>query len=156
MSTRIIFNGKTYTDPSEMPADVRKAYDQALGLLADANRNGIPDLLETAGLGNVISVQQSQIVVNGQSYGGPEEMPPFVRQLYDLALRQLGPAGSDLPQAREDVTGPDVSSGQPVMKDRLQSRYEAGYGPFPVRLLPLVGAAILGFIVMAIWLMLGM
>ena len=48
--TRIVFNGKEYASQEEMPVDVRQAYDQAMGtVLADADRNGIPDIFETGG-----------------------------------------------------------------------------------------------------------
>ncbi len=95
MGTKITFNGITYSDPSEMPADVRQAYQQALGLLADRDGNGIPDLLEVAGQGNAISVQHRRIIVNGQTYDGPEEMPPAVRELYQKVLKEVGGGGLD-------------------------------------------------------------
>jgi hypothetical protein len=126
---RIIFNGQSYTDPSAMPAQVRQAYQKALGLLEDANKNGIPDVLETAGLGNLISIQQSQIVVNGQSYDRPEDMPPAVRQLYDQALSHLDAAPSQQPRL--------MTSSVSIQGGRLAL---------------LVGAVILGFILAAIWL----
>lgn len=45
--TKIIFNGREYSDPAEMPADVRAAYERAVGsVLIDADRDGVPDILE--------------------------------------------------------------------------------------------------------------
>ena len=54
MTTRIMFNGQEYASAEAMPADVRKVYEQALAQLADADHNGIPDVLERGGAGNVI------------------------------------------------------------------------------------------------------
>jgi hypothetical protein len=48
--TRIVFNGKEYASPHEMPADVRQAYDQIMG---DANRDGIPDVFQGEGLSQI-------------------------------------------------------------------------------------------------------
>lgn len=153
MKSRIIFNGKSYNDASEMPPEVRQAYERVLGLLADANRNGVPDLLESAGLGTVICVQENQIVVNGQNYSRPEDLPPAARQLFDQAMSQLGTAGSDLPQRLASLTG--TGSGQPAVETSLQfqwgSKPAAGSGPGLARVLALAGAAILGFILVALW-----
>ena len=43
----INFNGKEYKSAGEMPAIVRRLFEMAMGQ-ADANRNGIPDALESA------------------------------------------------------------------------------------------------------------
>ena len=58
METKINFNGKTYTKVEDMPEEVRQAYQQALAQFADADRNGIPDILESRTRGNVIAIQQ--------------------------------------------------------------------------------------------------
>jgi hypothetical protein len=50
MESKIIFNGKTYTKVEDMPEAVRQAYEQALGQFADADKNGIPDIMEAAPL----------------------------------------------------------------------------------------------------------
>lgn len=53
--TSITINGKAYASPDEMPPDVRQAYDDAIRQI-DANRNGIPDVLEqTAGQARTLS-----------------------------------------------------------------------------------------------------
>lgn len=50
--TRIIFNGQEYSSVADMPEDVRRCYEQAMGgVLADSDRNGIPDLFERGGSG---------------------------------------------------------------------------------------------------------
>jgi hypothetical protein len=91
MTTRIFFNGQEYASAEAMPEDVRKAYQQALAQLADTDRNGIPDVLERGGPGNVIGIQSSSITVNGKSYGSVGEMPALVRFLYEQAMGQLDP-----------------------------------------------------------------
>jgi hypothetical protein len=91
MTTRIMFNGQEYASAEAMPEDVRKVYQQALAQLADADHNGIPDVLERGGAGNVIGIQNSSITVNGKTYGSVAEMPALVRFLYEQAMGQLDP-----------------------------------------------------------------
>jgi hypothetical protein len=43
--TSITINGKTYDGPDQIPPALRQIYEQAMAKV-DANRNGIPDLLE--------------------------------------------------------------------------------------------------------------
>ena len=48
--TKIVFNGQEYSSPDEMPPEARAAYDFAMkGVLADANRDGIPDVFKSVG-----------------------------------------------------------------------------------------------------------
>jgi hypothetical protein len=97
MTTRIFFNGQEYAGAEAMPEEVRKAYQEVLGQLADADRNGIPDVLEQRGAGNVMGIQQSSITLNGKTYGSVAEMPAFVRFLYEQAMGQLDPDRAGLP-----------------------------------------------------------
>lgn len=47
VSTKIVFNGQEYSSPDQMPAEVRRVYEQIMsGVLADADRDGIPDIME--------------------------------------------------------------------------------------------------------------
>jgi uncharacterized protein len=62
MTTRIIFNGQDYASTDVMPEEVRRAYQQALAQLADADHNGIPDVLEPGGAGNVIGRRLALVV----------------------------------------------------------------------------------------------
>jgi hypothetical protein len=59
METKIIFNGKTYTNVESMPEEVRQAYQDALAQFADADKNGIPDILERGAAGNLIAHAQN-------------------------------------------------------------------------------------------------
>lgn len=42
---RVLFDGREYTSLDELPPDARAKYEQAMSTL-DANRNGIPDVVE--------------------------------------------------------------------------------------------------------------
>jgi len=66
METKIFFNGKTYAKAEDMPEAIRQAYQQALAQFADADKNGIPDIMERGATGNVIAIQQSSITFNGR------------------------------------------------------------------------------------------
>ena len=88
METKIIFNGTTYTKVEDMPEEVRQAYQQALAHLADADKNGIPDIMERGSAGNVIAIQQSSITFNGREYKSVGEMPAIVRRLFEMAMGQ--------------------------------------------------------------------
>ena len=48
-----------------------------------------------------------KIVINGQSYDGPEAMPPDVRQMYEEAMRAVGPPSA----SREDGGTTQVFTG---------------------------------------------
>lgn len=56
LQTKIVFNGQEFSSPDDMPSDIRKAYDQVLGgMLIDANRNDIPDIVEGGGGSSVFT-----------------------------------------------------------------------------------------------------
>lgn len=79
--TRIVFNGQEYSSPEEMPAEIRRAYEQAMsGVLADADHNGIPDLFESGG---GTSVFQS---VRTQPLEDPAERLRKVKEMRDSGL----------------------------------------------------------------------
>jgi hypothetical protein len=115
MQTKIIFNGKQYAGPETMPDEVRQAYQQALAHLADADRNGIPDILEAGAAGNVIAIQQSSITVNGREFKTVGEMPAVVRRLFELAMGQADANRNGIPDALESTLSgletPSASSG---------------------------------------------
>jgi hypothetical protein len=69
---RLIFNGRTYSDPAEMPADVRREYEQALAQFEDANNNGTPNVLENASSKDVVTIQQSSFTNNGKAFGSDD------------------------------------------------------------------------------------
>jgi hypothetical protein len=48
VSTQIVHNGQTYASLDEMPAEARRAYEQAMAAF-DRDRNGVPDAFEQGG-----------------------------------------------------------------------------------------------------------
>lgn len=107
----ITFNGKTYSGIEAMPPDVRSAYEQLMSLFADKNQNGIPDFLEGSPETNIsiqttsISSNPTQIVVDGQTYTSPEEMPPEARQKYEKALLEIRQLGENNPTLANILSG---------------------------------------------------
>jgi hypothetical protein len=82
MRTRIIFNGQEYSSPEEMPAEVRRAYDQAMGsVLADADRDGIPDIFEAGGGATVFHTE-----VRTQAVDDPAERLRKLKEMRDSGL----------------------------------------------------------------------
>jgi hypothetical protein len=109
METRIIFNGKTYTQVEDMPPDVRQAYEQAMAQFADRNKNGIPDIFEGRTQDNVVAIQQSSITFNGREYKSTGEMPPMVRRLFEMVLGQADANRNGIPDALEAAAGINVT-----------------------------------------------
>lgn len=91
----IIFNGKTYKNIEDMPANERQAFEQMTKMFVDANGNGIPDFLEGDVVKNVVSAHSAQtnINVNGQTYHSFNELPPELRQQVDGAFQMLSNIG---------------------------------------------------------------
>ena len=105
MATRIIFNGQEYASSDAMPEQVRKAYEQALAQFVDADHNGVPDILERGGPGNVIGIQHSSITVNGRTYESVDAMPALVRLLYEHTIGQVGANRTGLPASAGAISG---------------------------------------------------
>jgi hypothetical protein len=108
MSETIYYNGKKYDSVAEMPASVRQNYEKISRLFADANQDGIPDIVQPGGLSglkdtfnmikelsqigqtegmrqeqfSLIRVTDTGIQVNGRSYNSVEEMPAQIRKEY--------------------------------------------------------------------------
>jgi hypothetical protein len=103
---RITVNGRGYNSIDEMPPDVRAEYQRAIGMLADEDGNGVPDILErgnvsvsSSGPGKEFtsSVITSQTFnVNGQEFSRWEDVPPEIRQL----LGKRGGAAEQAPGLR--------------------------------------------------------
>src|ERR1700757_2317411 len=104
----ITVNGKTYDRVDDMPPEIRQAYDQAMGLLADKNQNGIPDIAEglLPGAKPTVTTRfkittKKKIVYKGQTYESPDDLPAEARQAYQRAMGTLGPHPDGLPDAPE-------------------------------------------------------
>lgn len=89
----IIFNGKTYNDINDMPADERQAYDQMSSIFLDKDGNGIPDFMEGNIAMNVMNASTSGFVINGKTYTSLDDMPEDTRNKMRSAFDALANAG---------------------------------------------------------------
>ena len=119
--SKITFNGQSYSSIDEMPPATRRAYEQVIGILADKNRNGVPDILEGAiGAGEVnvqtasISSSTTQIVLDGQVYSNANELPPQARQKYEQALVKMEQMMGEASQSGAPDISTPISDAAPV------------------------------------------
>ncbi len=93
VTTKVRCNGQDFVGVEEMPADVRRAYEQAMASLEDS--------------GGVQGGKTStKIILNGREYGGVDELPTDVRQLYERAIGSVaanGDTGSGARLARGTI-----------------------------------------------------
>ena len=113
MSETIYFNGKKYNSVAEMPPNVRKMYEKVNHFFVDANRDGVPDIIQSAGLTGIkdtvniikdiaqmggsrgletgqISILRetdSGIYFNGKEFNSVEEMPNHIRIEYERIVK---------------------------------------------------------------------
>jgi hypothetical protein len=78
---KIVFNGRAFDSVDQMPPDARRQYFQLINLVGDANKNGVPDVLEQPGVANVV-VKES-ITFNGREYKDRSELPTEARVVLD-------------------------------------------------------------------------
>jgi hypothetical protein len=88
---RITVNGKTYKSVDEMPPDIRREYEQTMQkMMADRDRNGVPDILEhpssNTGVASFGTKQLDQISVNGKTYNRLEDVPQEFREAIQRAM----------------------------------------------------------------------
>lgn len=113
MSSKIIFNGKSYDSADEMPADARKAYEAVMGVMADRNENGMPDMLEGLPGTGPQSIGSMQIIFEGKGYSSPDDLPAEAHARYEKAMGRLDQDRDgviDLLQAK----GPARASARPA------------------------------------------
>lgn len=112
----IVFNGKTYNSPDEMPANERQAYEQMMGMFVDQDGNGIPDLLEGDLVKNVLTAHSTMVSVSGKTVSSLDELPPDVRQKVDGAFQMLSSLGiltdppANQPQTPQISREPQIGS----------------------------------------------
>ncbi len=116
MVNKITFNGQEYASVDEMPTDVRTAYEQAMGLFVDKDRDGTPDILEGIGQVNIQAVH-TRIVVNGQAYSSVEEMPPEVHQQYEQAMAKVDADRNGVPDVLEGEGFSALLKGAPAASE---------------------------------------
>ena len=89
---QINVNGQNYTRWEDVPADVRQ---QLAGTLPDADKNGVPDLLEgnLSGLPTGTGTAQTftSISVDGQTVSSVGDLPPEVRETLHQAFGWAAP-----------------------------------------------------------------
>ncbi|TMC59673.1 MAG: hypothetical protein E6J26_03285 [Chloroflexi bacterium] len=99
MSAKIVVNGKEYNSVEEMPPDIRQSYEKAmtmlgrktLGILADTDHNGVPDLFEKFGATDLNFTTTSRMIVyEGKTYNSVDELPPEAKEKYQQAMAKLG------------------------------------------------------------------
>ena len=119
----IVIDGQAYHSVDEMPPEVRQRYELALRLLADAdndpiagaaesrdiladqNRNGVPDMLEKIMGANAV-VEGMKIVIDGREFNGIENLPPEARARYEEAMRKLDKNRNGVPDFVENMIKP--------------------------------------------------
>lgn len=92
METKIIFRGIEYSDVEDMPPDVRSAYEEFASLLGDADRDGIPDMLQGQDDSIVRIERNSRIFLNGKEYQNIDDLPQEIRETLEHAKRHPGEA----------------------------------------------------------------
>jgi hypothetical protein len=100
---KISFNGQEYDNPEAMPAEVRQLYQMMIGMLADKNQDGMPDIFAN-GTGNSAQTvfQTTQFVVDGKAYSSLDELPPEARQKYAQAVDQFDANRNGIPDLLEN------------------------------------------------------
>jgi len=107
----IVIDGKTYSSVNEMPPDIRAQYEEAMqniktqkvmDVLGDKNQNGTPDIFENMSAANMTSTSMN-IVVNGKTFSGIEDLPPEVRAKYEKAMGALDKNQNGIPDFMEGM-----------------------------------------------------
>lgn len=119
----IIVDGKTYHSVDEMPPDVRQKYEQAMrilteadgnqlsdvlgndNILADQNKNGVPDILENITTSNVTvkTAESMKFIVDGKEFHNLDDLPPDARARYEQAMGKLDKNGNGIPDFVEGM-----------------------------------------------------
>jgi hypothetical protein len=123
MAEKIIFDGRSYNSVSEIPPDVRQMYERLKKLFTDANRDGVPDVVQQGGIESVKELfgffkdmaqttksgktwTQEQLVliqetdaginINGRTFRSVDEMPLEIRKVYDKVVSEAIPGGAEI------------------------------------------------------------
>jgi hypothetical protein len=116
----IVIDGKTYHSVNEMPPEVRQKYEEAMRSLGDANKNQIPDALESVSiladadkdgvpdvLENIVPghafMNSVKIIVDGQEFNSIEDLPPEARARYEEAMGKLDANRNGIPDFVEGM-----------------------------------------------------
>ncbi len=121
----IVIDGKTYHGVNEMPPEVRQEYEHAMRSFGDANQNHIPDAVETASTqaANILAdkdkdgipdlfenitagstvVNNMKIIVDGKEFNSLESLPPEARARYEEAMGKLDANRNGIPDFVEGM-----------------------------------------------------
>jgi hypothetical protein len=147
----ITVNGQTYSSVEEMPPEVRRQYQFAMGLLADKDGNGIPDVLEGKDLpvgaesGDAINTNfvarlaTTTIKVNGQEYSRWEDVPASIRDAIEKA--RAAPQGKP---TLETIAPPPKRAAIPVRPAPVSGGLRIG---LPWLILLILAAILAGFLI---------
>jgi len=98
----ITFNGKTYRSVDEMPPAVRKAYEKIISIVGDADRDGLPDILQ----GQVPEgAEPMAFHYNGKTYTNIDELPAEAREQYREAIQNMDRDRNGIPDFVEAAAG---------------------------------------------------
>ena len=111
---KIVINGREYDGIDQMPPDVRQQYLQLVGSLGDADRNGVPDVLERPGSSSV--EVNTSIIYNGREYKDRSELPAEVREI----LERMPPPQPGATQTRVEVQTKVLSN-----KEDISARWQS-------------------------------
>jgi hypothetical protein len=113
--SQIVVNGKTYASLDDLPPEIREVYKKAMGILADNDHNGVPDILESKSDGNTPIIQSTQIqidppqfIADGKVYSSAASLPLDKRQKLAQALARLDPLIKDV----NGIDHPDIFKGE--------------------------------------------
>ena len=148
--TLIVIDGKTYKSVEEMPEDVRRNYESAMGQLADNDKNGIPDAFQNLvnhtdqdkdglpdGLKGLASniISSTKIIANGNEYNSLDELPPDVRAKYEQAMGALDSNRNGVPDFFEGMLNAPVQTNNvqhtPAMSTPPTPRYSTAIPASP-------------------------
>ncbi|MBN8655454.1 MAG: hypothetical protein J0M11_06930 [Anaerolineae bacterium] len=148
----IIFNGKTYNNINDMPADERQAYDQMSSIFLDKDGNGIPDFMEGNIAMNVMNASTSGFVINSKTYASLDDMPEDTRNKMRSAFDALANAGlvskSTFVQMSETKSAP---TSQPAPQTSTVIEEERGGNTFTLILGGMVLCFALAAVAMAVF-----
>jgi hypothetical protein len=118
----IVFNGTEYDGVESMPADVRRAYENALGALGAVDREKVESALGRGTRVKVNVAVRRQYRVNGKDYASVEAMPPEVRAAFERAL-------AETPSLADTGTSPAAkrsSTAAPGSQPTIEIEYSGG------------------------------
>ena len=122
MAETIYFNGKKYDSIAEMPSNVRQMYENINRFFADANQDGVPDVMQTEGIEglkdkfniikdlaqlsstegfkqeqlSIVRVTDTGIYVNGKGYNSVDEMPNHIWESYEETVNSAQDGRADI------------------------------------------------------------